>query len=230
MRVVSDSGAVTETAPSGARRPEGGADVSEPAELSRRRDARAVEVADLEQLRMHAAQDRAAAALDRREAALDRDRAAEYLRQTYRDSLTGALQREAGRDFLTRELERARRTGHGLVIAFLDVVGLKRTNDELGHEAGDNVLRAVGLALTEGFRAYDVVVRWGGDEFVCALPASRLADARRWFEQVQARLGAQAPAVHLSVGLTEVIEGDTLQAAVSRADRDLYARRGRVVG
>jgi diguanylate cyclase (GGDEF)-like protein len=230
MRVLSDSGAVTETAPSGARRPEGGADVSEPAELSRRRDARAVEVADLEQLRMHAAQDRAAAALDRREAALDRDRAAEYLRQTYRDSLTGALQREAGRDFLTRELERARRTGHGLVIAFLDVVGLKRTNDELGHEAGDNVLRAVGLALTEGFRAYDVVVRWGGDEFVCALPASRLADARRWFEQVQARLGAQAPAVHLSVGLTEVIEGDTLQAAVSRADRDLYARRGRVVG
>jgi diguanylate cyclase (GGDEF)-like protein len=205
-------------------------DVSEPSELSRRRDARAVEVGDVEQLRLHAAQDRAAAALDRREAALDRDRAAEYLRQTYRDSLTGALQREAGHDFLTRELERARRTGHGLVIAFLDVVGLKRTNDELGHEAGDNVLRAVGVALAEGFRAYDVVVRWGGDEFVCALPASRLADARRRFEQVQARLGAEVPAVHLSVGLTEVIEGDTLQAAVSRADRDLYARRGRGVG
>ncbi|MDT7546222.1 MAG: hypothetical protein QOE99_2332, partial [Actinomycetota bacterium] len=93
---------MTEPASSGPRRPEGGADVSEPAELSRRRGARAVEVADLEQLRFHAAQDRAAAAqdraaaaLDRREAALDRDRAAEYLRQTYRDSLTGALQREA---------------------------------------------------------------------------------------------------------------------------------------
>ena len=228
---------MTEPASSGPRRQEGDADVSEPAELSRRRGARAVEVADLEQLRLHAAQDRAAAAqdraaaaLDRREAALDRDRAAEYLRQTYRDSLTGALQREAGHDFLTRELERSRRTGQGLVIAFLDVVGLKRTNDELGHEAGDNVLRAVGLALAEGFRAYDVVVRWGGDEFVCALPESRLADARRRFEQVQAGLGAEAPAVHLSVGLTEVIEGDTLQAAVSRADRDLYAQRGRVVG
>src|SRR4051812_42166716 len=111
----------------------------------------------LQEALMMAARDRAAAALDRKEAALDRRRAAEYLKRTYRDELTGCLQREAGKDQLAHEVERAHRTSESLVVGFIDVVHLKAVNDEQGHAAGDGVLRAVGTALREGLRGYDVV-------------------------------------------------------------------------
>lgn len=135
-----------------------------------------VELLNLQQiteLRALAARDRAAAALDRKEAALDRLRAAEYLRRTYRDELTGALQRQVGRERLVHEVQRAQRFGDELVIAFLDVVHLKGVNDTRGHDAGDKLLAAVGSSLHRCLRSYDVVVRYGGDEFVCPCPRRR---------------------------------------------------------
>lgn len=178
------------------------------------------EQADLD--RLLAARDRAAAALDRQEAALDRRRAEDYLKRTYRDALTGALQREAGRDELEREMARTRRGHEDLVLAFLDVVGLKGINDRWGHAAGDGALRAVGAALIAGLRSYDVVVRYGGDEFVCALPAVTIAGAAQRLEDVQAKL---AQGTVFSVGLACLEDWESLDAVIARADRDLYDRR-----
>ena len=174
---------------------------------------------------LFAARDREAAALDRREAALDRNRAAAYLRRSYRDQLTGMLQRDAGHDLVAREVARAHRSDEPLVIAFLDVVGLKRTNDTCGHQAGDRVLRAVGASLREGLRSYDVAVRWGGDEFVCALPGSTLASARRRFDDVQTRLSEACADAVLTVGLAELQPDEPPEDAINRADRDLYRQR-----
>src|SRR3954465_12811199 len=109
--------------------------------------------------RVFAERDRAAAALDRYEAALDRHRAAQYLKDAYRDRLTGVLQRDAGHDQLRHEFARARRRESPLVIAFIDVDRLKQTNDEHGHSVGDALLRAVGAALRAALRSYDIVVR-----------------------------------------------------------------------
>jgi diguanylate cyclase (GGDEF)-like protein len=175
--------------------------------------------------RLLAARDRAEAALDRKQAALDRQRAAEYLRRTYRDGLTGALQREAGTDRLQREVDRTHRAGGVLTIAFLDVDGLKKVNDRAGHAEGDHVLRAVGTALAQRLRTYDLIVRWGGDEFVCALPGSTLESATRRFEEVRVMLGDLHPGAAFSVGLAAQERGDTLQATIDRADRDLYEKR-----
>jgi diguanylate cyclase (GGDEF)-like protein len=171
-----------------------------------------------------ASRDRAAAALDRKEAALDRNRAKNYLKHAYHDNLTGALQRDAGSDQLAQEIERARRTESSLVVAFLDVVGLKHTNDEHGHAAGDDVLRLVGATLKTALRRYDLIVRWGGDEFVCALPNNTLENAERRFDQVQSLLAAGADA-RVTVGLTELTAEDTLQDVVNRADTNLYEQR-----
>ena len=175
--------------------------------------------------RLLAARDRAEAALDRKQAALDRQRAAEYLRRTYRDGLTGALQREAGTDRLQREADRTHRAGGILTIAFLDVNGLKQVNDVGGHAAGDQVLRAVGSALAQRLRTYDLVVRWGGDEFVCALPGSTTQSAARRFEEVAALLRELHPGAEFTVGIAAQERGDTLQATIDRADRDLYRKR-----
>jgi diguanylate cyclase (GGDEF)-like protein len=177
--------------------------------------------------RVLAARDRAAAALDRAEAALDRRLAARYLRRTYRDDLTGALQRDAGHERLCDEVDRAHRMHESLVIAFVDVDGLKQINDKHGHAAGDQVLRATGVALRKGLRRYDVVVRYGGDEFVCALPKISLAAAARRLSEVETLLGSTVENASVSVGLAELEEDEALDHAVDRADEQLYRRRRR---
>jgi diguanylate cyclase (GGDEF)-like protein len=175
--------------------------------------------------RLLAARDRAEAALDRKQAALDRQRAAEYLRRTYRDGLTGALQRESGTDRLQRELDRTHRAGGILTIAFLDVDGLKKVNDRAGHAEGDHLLRAIGTALAQRLRTYDLVVRWGGDEFVCALPGSTMESAARRLAEVGQLLSELHPGAGFTFGLAAQERGDTLQATIDRADQDLYRKR-----
>lgn len=176
---------------------------------------------------MFAARDRAAAALDRQEAALDRLQAADYLRRSYRDQLTQTLHRDAGADLLNREIDRAHRVGEPLAVAFVDVVGLKAINDAHGHDAGDGVLRAVGESLRDGLRSYDVAVRWGGDEFVCVLPGSTLADAERRFADIQAALTVLCPAATVTVGLASLRPDESPQQVIHRADQHLYRQRRR---
>jgi diguanylate cyclase (GGDEF)-like protein len=116
-----------------------------------------------------AARDRRAGGRDRERAAHDRAQAAGDRAQAGVDGLTGALQRERGRVDLQREIEQERRSDGRFVLAFVDVDSLKAINDAQGHAAGDQLLRDVGTALRTGLRSYDVVVRYGGDEFLCGL-------------------------------------------------------------
>jgi diguanylate cyclase (GGDEF)-like protein len=180
--------------------------------------------------RHDAAVDRYQAARDRLASARDRQVAADYLRNTYRDELTGALQRRAGRYELAHEVDRARRDGGPLVIAFLDVDGLKAVNDNHGHLAGDLVLRSAGNALLNGLRSYDVVVRFGGDEFVCALPGTSAAEAAQRLEDVCRALETSCPGASMSAGLAELGDGDSLDDLIQRADEELYARRAVIRG
>lgn len=172
-----------------------------------------------------AQRDRAAAALDRLDAALALKKAEDYLQHSYRDNLTGALQRNAGRERLTTELDRADRTHGTVVIAFLDVVGLKHVNDCYGHALGDLVLAAVGSALVGGLRAYDIVVRYGGDEFVCCLPGTTIDATQARLTAITAQLSAGDAAIDLSFGVALRGTGETLDHVIGRADQAMYAAR-----
>ena len=66
-------------------------------------------------------------------------------------------------------VELAQRTGDGACVMVVDLDGFKRINDTHGHAAGDEVLRVVGMRLRHAVRGYDLVARWGGDEFVVLL-------------------------------------------------------------
>ena len=175
--------------------------------------------------RSFAAGDRAAAAADREQAALDRHRSADDLQNAYRDELTGALVRRAGWDQLSRAVDRSHRTGESLIVAFVDVDHLKRVNDEQGHVGGDVVLRAVGAALRTGLRSYDIVLRYGGDEFVCGLTDLRLAESERRFAYVSDVLSRAASGASISVGLAELRDKENIAAVIDRADHEMYERR-----
>jgi diguanylate cyclase (GGDEF)-like protein len=164
-------------------------------------------------------------ALTREGAARDRDEAANDRAQAGIDVLTGALRRGRGLVDLQREIDRTRRTDGRLVLAFVDIDGLKAINDAEGHAAGDQLLRDVALALTTKLRSYDLVVRYGGDEFLCSLFGSGIQAAWHRFDEVARNLARRTPAASVGVGLAELTNPDTLDELIARADDALYAGR-----
>jgi diguanylate cyclase (GGDEF)-like protein len=177
--------------------------------------------------RRRAARDRQLAACDREHARRDRDQAARDRELAGIDELTGARRRGVGLEELGREVERARRTNGRLVAAFVDVDDLKSVNDEQGHRAGDHLLREVAAGLASRMRSYDLVVRVGGDEFLCALPDVTPTEARRRFEELVSELHDGPTVRSVSFGLSDLRDGDSLQELIDRADRDLMADRSR---
>jgi diguanylate cyclase (GGDEF)-like protein len=172
--------------------------------------------------RRRAATDRERAAIDRAAAARDREQARAELRHAQLDQLTGAFGRELGLVALNREIDRARHRDGELVLAYVDVDGLKEVNDRHGHAAGDALLRDVGRAIHMHLRSYDPLVRVGGDEFVCTLEVSTPEDARRRFQQISATIEQTQPDASISVGFATLRPEDTLEELTARGDRDLY--------
>jgi diguanylate cyclase (GGDEF)-like protein len=142
------------------------------------------------------------------------------------DDLTGALRRGAGHQAIAREIARYQRFGgKGVAVIFIDVDGLKRINDTEGHAAGDALLRGVVRALRERLRAYDLVIRWGGDEFVCVLPDAAREEAERTLADIEAHVRARTAGRTVSAGLAALQPGDTAESLVERADAALYSGR-----
>jgi diguanylate cyclase (GGDEF)-like protein len=184
------------------------------------------------EVRAMAANDRARAAEDRAQAAADRERAAEVraettaeLRRAHVDELTGAFRRGSGEEALQGEIDRARRSNTGLVLAFVDVDGLREVNNREGHSAGDDLLRNVVLAIRSKIRSFEPIVRFGGDEFVCAVAGLDLDQAGERFAEVQDSLSESSGGAALSVGLAELREEETLADVIERADAALLESR-----
>jgi len=114
------------------------------------------------------------------------------------------------------------------VLAFIDVNGLKQLNDSQGHLAGDSLLQLLGETLRANVRPYDVIVRYGGDELICAMPNLSASEAKARFEKIAALLTAADAKHSVTFGLAEAEPADTLQQLLARADADLLqARRSR---
>jgi diguanylate cyclase (GGDEF)-like protein len=174
--------------------------------------------------RTQAADDRQASASDREAASGDRVRSARERADFAIDSLTGAYRRDAGLMALAREIARAQRMRQTFTLAFVDVDDLKGTNDRLGHAAGDLLLKNAADAIRTQLRAYDLVIRFGGDEFVCALPDVSAEDVAERFARANAIL-AENHQASITVGLAELDADDTLEDLVERADAAMYGKR-----
>ncbi|MGE5469129.1 MAG: diguanylate cyclase [Ignavibacteria bacterium] len=147
-----------------------------------------------------------------------------------RDSLTGLYNRRSLDETLDREIARAKREGHSLALVMIDVDHFKRLNDTYGHQAGDQVLAALGQLLREDTRAEDVACRYGGEEFLILLPHISLEAAREraesWrarFAELAVRHGELSLQTTISLGVTAYPNhGHTSEELTQSADLALY--------
>lgn len=174
-----------------------------------------------------AAGDRYDAARDRAFATSDRTSSAADLRHASLDPLTGAHNRAAGFTELARDIDRARRLDEPLTLAFLDVDGLKSINDQHGHAAGDRVLVQVVTALRSHLRAHDLVIRFGGDEFVCSFAGMADEEAHHRFARVNEDLAAATDPASITVGLAALRPDESADDLCRRADAAFYEARKR---
>jgi len=141
------------------------------------------------------------------------------------DSLTGLANRRGGEEAIEREVARSERSGTRLSFAMIDLDKLKIINDTHGHAAGDDALRAVARVLLASVRGGDLVVRWGGDEFLCVLPQTGLEGALSLGERARAGIEAESTkhlALSISCGVAELHQGEDEGVALARADEKLY--------
>jgi diguanylate cyclase (GGDEF)-like protein len=146
-----------------------------------------------------------------------------------RDLLTGLVNRRGFDEALDRELSRVERSATSVSLTLIDLDNFKAVNDSLGHQAGDRVLAAVGVALSRVARAQDVAARIGGDEFALLLPDCGSDTARLVADRVLAAVATTVghQGVTASIGVaTAPRHGGTRRAVVRSADEALYAAKG----
>src|SRR3954470_11471469 len=121
------------------------------------------------------------------------------------DTLTGALGRAAMQRRIDEEISRADRSDAELALFLFDVDFFKTVNDVYGHLRGDDILRGLAATVRASLREYDVLFRYGGDEFVVLLPEPGRADglrlAVRLIDDIKAAEFPGDPPLHLSVSL-----------------------------
>ncbi|GAB3439020.1 GGDEF domain-containing protein [Massilia solisilvae] len=150
------------------------------------------------------------------------------------DYLTGVLSRRAFSKIGERELGRAARTGRPLALLLIDLDHFKPINDNYGHDAGDRALVAFTLNAEKVLRGMDFLGRIGGDEFAVWMPETDLAAATVAAHRLRRRVAALGrtgalPGVTLSIGVSVLHDGDSLESVMKRADVALYEakRNGR---
>jgi diguanylate cyclase (GGDEF)-like protein len=149
----------------------------------------------------------------------------------YRDELTELPNRRGASRQLEVLISRARRHGHQLALLLIDADRFKDVNDQHGHAVGDVVLRELAQRLRERVRCEDVVGRWGGEEFVVALPETTADGAVAVAESLrEAIAGTAIAAGDLTLGVTVSIgvaawTGQELDLLVDGADNALYAAK-----
>jgi diguanylate cyclase (GGDEF)-like protein len=142
------------------------------------------------------------------------------------DSLTGIVNRSEFSRILASEMDRAKRYGTPLSLIMYDLDYFKRVNDSFGHDAGDEVLRAVTDVVKGNTRTVDVVARWGGEEFMVLMPQSNLAAARSAAEKLRQAIAEhrfdKVNTVTVSFGVTEFVPQDDFNTLLKRVDDALY--------
>lgn len=149
------------------------------------------------------------------------------------ESRTGLLSAKFGEEMIDKEIDLARRTGEKFSIALLDIDFLKYINDNFGHVVGTNIIVEVAKTLKKQVRKYDIICRYGGDEFLIIFPNTAVDKAKevvaRIIKKISKRKFDKKIMVTLSCGVAGCT-GDTCTSDILKiADDELYkAKKKRI--
>ena len=149
--------------------------------------------------------------------------------QARRDELTGVFNRRVLMAALQAEKNRCDRTGEAFCVCMIDIDYFKRINDEIGHLAGDEVLREFARAAQQELRTTDIFGRYGGEEFMQILPHTAIDGAMKYADRVRMRalnldlsgFPKRVP-ITVSVGVAQYRRGESVTEILSHADAALY--------
>jgi len=144
------------------------------------------------------------------------------------DSLTGLANRRYLESIMRSRLEELRRNNWHFGVLFIDIDNFKSVNDKYGHEVGDQVIKMTSRTLNASSRYFDLVGRWGGEEFVAIIANAEereLFDVGERMRSLVEHSMLSAPEylfVTVSIGGAQAVPEDTIESLVRRADEKLY--------
>ncbi len=168
-----------------------------------------------------------------REAVISTSIQSELVRlQSFTDPLTEVFNRRALDDMASRYMARSRRLGKPLSFMVIDTDRFKEINTQFGHLTGDFVIAEIAAILQGAVRGSDAVVRYGGDEFLVILADSPMEGAKIAANRVEKSIEDWNRAGHLpgfelslSIGLAQWQEGQSLDAVLTEADKEMYSAK-----
>ncbi|MEE2002633.1 diguanylate cyclase [Alkalimonas sp. MEB108] len=156
-------------------------------------------------------------------------RARQLAEMMTRDSLTGLLQHATVKERLGDEIAKAKRSKQELIVVMLDLDHFKRVNDQYGHLVGDQVISSLANLLQQKLRKTDVIGRYGGEEFLLALPDCSLKKAKTILDGIRESFQAIPFSAQdkpfqctFSAGLARVDTSQSADENIDRADQALY--------
>lgn len=154
----------------------------------------------------------------------------QLVNQASHDALTKVYTRRVGEELLDVQFSSAMRGGTPLALAFVDLDNFKSVNDRYGHEEGDNTLRKATEQLRKVLRRGDILIRWGGEEFLVVMPGTDAKGARVAIERLRAEgLGPRPDGVlqTASIGIAERMADSTADWGdlVEKADQRMYVAK-----
>lgn len=155
----------------------------------------------------------------------------QLLEMASRDYLTGLLNRREAFRRISEEVSRSSRSGKPISFILFDIDHFKHINDTYGHSTGDITLKVLSRHLKEIMRDYDIVCRYGGEEFLVATPEATREKAQELAERIRKMVmqlvipfdtEMKKITITISAGVTLMIEGENLEKVLFRADAALY--------
>jgi len=154
----------------------------------------------------------------------------ENFQKAIRDPLTGFYNRAYLKDISQKLLNEAKREEEKIALIFIDLNNFKSVNDIYGHEKGDEVLKEVANELKKSFRSYDILVRYGGDEFIVLLkiPKEKF-NLENILNSINKRIKNRFKKynISLSFGITTTEESFDLEKLIELADERMYEDKKR---
>ncbi|MDR2730623.1 MAG: diguanylate cyclase [Treponema sp.] len=148
------------------------------------------------------------------------------------DSLTGIYNRRHFIELGNVDIKRAARINMSVYTAMLDIDFFKKINDTYGHAAGDAVLKNFADTVCNTIRSYDLLGRYGGDEFIFLFMVNNETEVRKIVERIRESIGNSVTyydgneiKLTCSIGLAKFLENDTLETSVRKADEALYTAK-----